>query len=123
MLVFLVDLLAVPGDPTKLEVNFTNKVPILFGRNLFAARLDIDKSSDQARLGICDPDRLVRAKEHKALELTRILAPELLVHQHRLVRDQRVQSCVVFDPRQIAVVLDCNKRVRLECLQCESVRG
>ena len=117
MLVLLVYLLAVPCNASQLKVHLRYKVTVLFCRDLFAGRFHIDQSSDQARFCIRDLNGLIGAQKHETLELTGILAAELLVHQHGLVGYQRVQPGVVLDAGKVTVVLDRDQRVRFERLQ------
>lgn len=74
MFVFFVNLLAMPRDPAKFEIDLGNKFVVFLCGDFFAARLNVDKSPDQARFCIRDADCLVRAKEYKAFELIRILS-------------------------------------------------
>ena len=47
----------------------------------------------------------------------------LLVNGHLLVRDDTVQPTVVVNPTQVAIMLNCNQRIVLECLRTKLIRS
>ena len=99
MLVFLVDIFAIPCNSTQFKVNLAYEIAVFLCRYFFAARLHIDQSPDQTRFCIRYLYRLVCTEKHEALELACVGTAELLVHHHGLVGNQRVQSGIVLDPR------------------------
>ena len=121
--VCLIDLLAVPCDAAKFKVHLVHKVKILLSRQLVTGWRHVDESSDKARFCIGYLDCLVGTKEKEAVEPRGILTFELLIDQHRLVGDQRVQPGVVLDAGKVTVVLDRNKWIRLKRLQRECIGG
>ena len=90
MLVFLVDVFAIPCNSTQFKVNLAYEVAVFLCRYFFAARLHIDQSPNQTRFCIRDLYGLVCTEKHEALELACVGTSELLVHHHGLVGNQRV---------------------------------
>src|SRR3954468_2020571 len=71
----------------------------------------VDQATNKTRLSVCDLDRLVGAHDQEGVESRVVRFHVLLVDLHDLVRHDRVEDGVVFDPRQVAIVLDCQKWV------------
>ena len=59
----------------------------------------------------------------EALEAVCVGRFELFIYCHQLVRNQTIQSSVILNTRQITIMLNRHKRIRLECLQCKGVTG
>src|ERR1700754_2414276 len=79
--------------------------------------MNVDESSDDARLRTGDLDRVVRT-EHEEGDCSGVeLGLEFLVDRKNLVRDDLIKLCVVLNTTEIAVVLDRYERVVLKSRQ------
>ena len=104
-------------DAAKFKRDLLDDGLVLLLRKCVPGRSYVDQSPNQTRLCVRNLHRLVGAHEEKAFEPVGICGFELLIHGHQLVRYKTVQPGIVFDPRQIAIMLNCNQRICLERLQ------
>ena len=97
--VVFVDLGTMRGQLTQVVVNIPHKSVILAMRDPVPAGCDVNKPSDETRLGVCDMDRRVCTHEDHAVELHLIRRLELLVHRHLLVSDKTIEHSVIGNAR------------------------
>ena len=107
----------------KLKVDLFDQLRVFFSGDFVSGRRNVDQSSDQSALRICDVHRLVRAHKQKTLKTIGVCPLEFFVHRHLLMRNKAVESRIILDFTQIAVVLDRHQRVILKRFQCELIAG
>ena len=76
---------AMPCYTAKFKLNLVHQFVVSIVWKQTSARSNIDQSSNYARLGICDLNRLVRTHKQKAINLHAIGALKLFVYYHFLM--------------------------------------
>ena len=121
--VFEVNITAVTGNTAKLKWDFLHSFVVLLSAQLLSSWLYVNQAAKNARPRVGNLYGFICAHKEKSLESICVCRFELLVHGHKLVRNKAVQTGVIFDTRQVTVVLNGNQRIGFECFQSEGIVG
>ena len=111
------------SNGTKLKADLLHDALVFFRFQLITGRRYVNQSAQQTRLGVRDFNRTICAHKQETLETILIRRFEFFVHTHELVRNKAIQSSVVLDFRQVAIMLYGNKRVVFKRLQRKLTTG
>ena len=118
-----INFLTVISNGSQFKVNLFHDGLVFLGVQLISAGGDINQPSNQAGLGVCNPDRLIGAHKEKCFEPIGIGRFELFVDGHQLMRYQTVESGVILDTGEVSIMLDRHQRIALKCLQSKGITG
>ena len=103
-------------DRPKFKPDLVSQHLVFLGTDFPTTRTNINQTPDDSRLRISDLYRLVGSHEEKSINPRSVSRFMFLVHKHVLVRNNTVQLSIIFDARQVSILLDCNKRITSKSL-------
>ena len=102
------------SDPTKLVTDLRHQCLILVSPHGLSGGGDVNQSTDNTRLRVCDLDWLVRANEEEGVDSLRVALHTLLVDQDRLMGNHAVKKAISFDTREVSILIDGHERTLTE---------